>query len=249
MSMNNLFATEARTESTNARQLNGTAQLTAISAQYASGMINEMEANIDDYREKLQASTKDMNLLDALIEELVDVPAVETEFLKEIDDETIEGMLKSQQSKRSRTKSKVMTLDNYKNLVTAAIAEHIIRDVCNKPKMHGGPRRAGKVDYTPAELEFYEANQDELKKEIRNIQSKKSIMKSKEGFDETDERWLALLKAEQMLKDLRVGGATTVVEVDTTKNSLIELMEDVVIDELKADEAVDLLKAIEELLQ
>ena len=249
MSMNNLFATEIRTESTNARQLNGTAQLTAISATYASGMINEMEANIDEYREKLQQSTKDMNLLDELIEELVDVPEAETEFLKAIDDETVEGMLKSQQSKRSRTKSKVMTLDNYKTLVTAAIAEHIIRDVCDKPKQHGGPRRAGKVDYTPAELEYFEANQEDLKKEIRNIQSKKSIMKSKEGFSEDDERWLALLKAEQMLKDLRVGGATTVVEVDTTKNALTELIGEVDIDALKAADAKELLNTIRELLQ
>lgn len=249
MSMNNLFATEIKTESANARQLNGTAELTRISSNHASEMIKYMDANIEEYREKLQQSTKDMSLLDSLIEDIVQIDDAEVSFLLEIEDETIEGMLKSQQSKRSRTKSKVMTLDNYKNLVTAAIAEHIIRETCNKPKMHGGPRRAGKVDYTPAELEYFEANQDELKKEIRNIQSKKSIMKSKEGFDETDERWLALLKAEQMLKDLRVGGTTTVIEVDTTKNELAQLMTDINIDELMADEAIDLLKKIEELLQ
>ena len=249
MSMNNLFATEIRTESANARQLNGTAELTRVSSSYASDMIQYMDANIEEYREKLQQSTKDMTLLDSLIEDIVQIDDAEVSFMLDIDEETVEGMLKSQQSKRSRTKSKVMTLENYKNLVTAAIAEHIIRVTCDKPKMHGGPRRAGKVDYTPAELEYFEANQDELKKEIRNIQSKKSIMKSKEGFDETDERWLALLKAEQMLKDLRVGGSTTVIEVDTTKNSLSELMSGVAIDELLADEAIDLLKKIEELLQ
>ena len=251
MSMNNLFATENKEVTANARQLNGTAELTRISANLAADMINQMEDDIDGYRDRLQASTKDMNELDALINELVSHDSFDTSFLLDLDDKTIDGMLKSQQSKRSRTKSKVMTLDNYKTLVTAAIAEHIIRDVCDKPKAHGGPKRAGKVDYTPAELEALEADQDALRKEIRNIQSKKSIMKSKEGFDESDERWQSLLKAEQMLKDLRVGGHSTIVEieVDTTKDKLNELLSDISVDELKAADSKELLNAIKGMLQ
>lgn len=249
MSMNNLFATENKEVTASARQLNGTAELTSISAKFASDMIQTMEADIENYRDRLQQSTKDMNELDKLIEELVDITTADTEFLKDIADETIDGMLKSQQSKRSRTKSKTMTLDNYRTLVTAAIAEHIIREVCDKPKQHGGPRRAGKVDYTPAELEALEADQESLKKEIRNIQSKKSIMKSKEGFSEEDERWQALLKAEQMLKDLRVGGHSTVVEVDTTKDKLTELLGSVDLEHLKAADSKELLETIMELTQ
>lgn len=248
MTLNNLFVNEATETTANARQLNGTAQLTSIASKLATEAINQMEADIENYRDRLQQSTKDMSELDKLIDELVDIEAVEADFLLDIADETIDGMLKSQQSKRSRTKSKTMTLDNYHTLMTAAIAENIIRLVCDKPKSHGGAKRAGVVDYTPAELEYFEANQDDLKKEIRNIQSKKSIMKSKEGFDETDERWLALLKAEQMLKDLRVGGNTTIIEVDTTKNALAEVFSDVVIDDLKAAEAKELLETIKGLL-
>lgn len=247
MSMNNLFATENKEVTASARQLNGTAELTNVSAKLASDMIQTMEADIENYRDRLQQSTKDMNELDKLIEELVEIPADETEFLKDIAEETIDGMLKSQQSKRSRTKGKTMTLDNYRTLVTAAIAEHIIREVCDKPKQHGGPRRAGKIDYTPAELEALEADQEALKKEIRNIQSKKSIMKSKEGFSEEDERWQALLKAEQMLKDLRVGGSTTIVEVDTTKDKLTELIGSIDLEHLKAADSKELLETIKEL--
>ena len=249
MSMNNLFANENKEVTTSARQLSGTAELTRIASNLAADMIRTMEDDIDNYRERLQKSTKDMDELETLIDELVEVPTEEASFLTELEDKTVEGMLKSQQSKRSRTKSKTMTLDNYKTLVTAAIAEKIIRDVCDMPKSHGGPKRAGKVDYTPAELEALEADQEALRKEIRNIQSKKSIMKSKEGFDPADERWQSLLKAEQMLKDLRVGGHTTVVEVDTTKDKLNELIGDLSIDDLKAADSKELLASIKEMLQ
>lgn len=249
MTINTLFANENKEATTNARLLNGTAELTNIASRLASEAIKQMDADMENYRDRLQASTKDMSELDKLIDELVEIPTDEADFLHDLSDETIEGMLKSQQSKRSRTKSKTMTLDNYHTLMTAAIAEHIIREVCDKPKQHGGAKRAGKVDYTPAELEALEADQEALKKEIRNIQSKKSIMKSKEGFDESDERYLALLKAEQMLKDLRVGGHTTVVEIDTTKNALTELLGEVSVDDLKAADAKELLNTIKEMLQ
>ena len=248
MSMNNLFATEIKETTANARQLNGTAELTRVAANCAAAMIVKMDEDVDNYRERLQKSTKDMNELDKLIDELVEWEDDSVNFLRDIDEDTVEGMLKSQQSKRSRTKSKVMTLDNYKTLVTAAIAEKIIRDVCDKPKQHSGSRKAGKIDYTPAELEAFEADQEALKKEIRNVQSKKSIMKSKEGFDESDERWLALLKAEQMLKDLRVGGSTTIVEVDTTKVELEKLIGDIDIEHLKAADSKELLMTIKELI-
>lgn len=250
MTINTLFeSNNTAATNTNARLLNGTASLTSIASKLANDAIQQMDADMENYRDRLQASTKDMSELDKLIDELVEIPTDEVDFLHDLSDETIEGMLKSQQSKRSRTKSKTMTLDNYHTLMTAAIAENIIRVVCDKPKQHGGAKRAGKVDYTPAELEALEADQEALKKEIRNIQSKKSIMKSKEGFDESDERYLALLKAEQMLKDLRVGGHTTVVEVDTTKNALTELLGEVSIDDLKAADAKELLNTIKEMLQ
>jgi hypothetical protein len=92
-------------------------------------------------------------------------------------------MLKSQQSKRSRAKSKAMTLDNYTTLLTAAIAEDIIREIYNKPKSAGGfHRAAGTVDYTIDQLQALHDDQEALRKEIRNVQSKKSIMKSKNPF-------------------------------------------------------------------
>jgi hypothetical protein len=170
-------------------------------------------------------------------------------FLLEIDEHVIDGMLKSQQSKRSRAKSKTMTLDNYKTLMTAAIAENIIRLVTGREKSYTGARQAGTVDYTIEQLEAFAADQHALRKEIRNVQSKKSIMKSKADFSESDERWLALLKAEQMLKDLRVGSVSSVhyVEVDKTAKALREAFGEMTFEEvhkLKADEARELLASI-----
>lgn len=243
MSINELFHTETK-ETTNARALSGTAELTKISNSIAVRVIRSMEEQIDVYRDRIAKSANDSKEMDALLDEFRPwVDLEEDHPLRFLDDATVEGMLKSQQSKRSRTKSKAMTLDNYCTLMTATIAESLLRELYNKPKSAAfGNRRNGSVDYTPAELEAYAADQEALRKEIRNIQSKKSIMKSKADFDESSEQWMALLKAEQMLKDLRVN--TSVVEVDHTKDKLKELLAGKDIEHLKATDSKELLSMI-----
>ncbi len=247
MSINELFHNETK-ETTNARTLNGTAELTRISNNIAVNIIRSMEEDIDNYRERIAKSANDSKEMDALLEEFKPWADIdEDNIIRHLDDETVESMLKSQQSKRSRTKSKTMTLDNYCTLMTATIAESLLREIYNKPKSAAfGNRRSSSVDYTPAQLEFYAADQEALRKEIRNIQSKKSIMKSKADFDESSEQWLALLKAEQMLKDLRVNA--TVVEVDTTKDKLKELLAGKDIEHLKATDSKELLSMIAEMV-
>ena len=244
MSMNELFERTTNTNTVGTRGLAGTAELTRLSEGIANNILKAMEADIETYRPRIQQSSVDSKALDVLIDELGEINPDDANFLMELDEHTIEGMLKSQQSKRSRSKSKVMTIDNYKTMMTAAIAENIIRTVIGKPKTSGGARTGGMVDYTGAQLEALAADQVALKKEIRNIQSKKSIMKSKADFSESDERWIALLKAEQQLKDLRVGATPQVVEVDTTKNRLAEMLAETDIEKLKSAEAHELLEAI-----
>ena len=247
MSINELFGTNEATVNYSARSLPGTAELTAFATNAAHRMLKAMEEDIEVYRPRIQQSSLDSKAMDEIIDEFGEFIAVEDDsILRTFSEEQVESMLKSQQSKRSRTKSKAMTLDNYITLLTAAIAENVLRDIYNKPKSAGGfHRKAGSVDYTGAQLEALAEDQEALRKEIRNIQSKKSIMKSKADFDESDERWLALLKAEQQLKDLRVGGTTThVVEVDTTKNAISELLADTDISKLKSADAHELLERI-----
>lgn len=249
MSINELFGTTTTVVNHNARSLTGTAQLTNLASTVADNIIKAMEADIEAYTPRIQESATDSKALDALIDELGEINPDDAEFLTQLDDNTIEGILKSQQSKRSRAKSKQMTLDNYRTLLTAAIAENIVRIVAGKPKTHGGFRStSGSVNYTIEQLEALGADQNALRKEIRNIQSKKSIMKSKADFDEADERWQALLKAEQQLKDMRVGATTQVVEVDTTKDKLMELLGETDVSKLKSAEAHELLETIQGLL-
>lgn len=249
MSINELFETTVSTTNHNARSLTGTAQLTALASSIADNIIRTMEADIETYRPRIQESARSNDEMDKLIDELGDVNPDDAEFLTKLEESTIDGILKSQQSKRSRAKSKQMTLDNYRSLMTASIAENIVRIVTGRPKSAGGFRAtAGTVNYTIEQLEALSADQNALRKEIRNIQSKKSIMKSKADFDESDERWQALLKAEQQLKDMRIGGSPQVVEVDTTKNALAEMLADKDISKMKSADAHELLEAISQMV-
>lgn len=247
MSINELFGTNENTTTAAGRGLHGTAELTAVASAAAHRIVKAMEADIETYRPRIQKSAQDTRELNAIIDEFRPLhDLAEDHILMNLDDETVESMLKSQQSKRSRAKSKAMTLDNYVSLLTAAIAEDILREIYNKPKSAGGfQRAAGSVDYTIEQLEALGNDQEALRKEIRNIQSKKSIMRSKADFDEADPRWQALLKAEQQLKDMRVGGrSATVVEVDKTKDALAELLAGKDISKMKSAEAHELLEYV-----
>lgn len=246
MSINELFGTNEAINTASGRSLPGTAELTNVAQSAAIRIMNQMETDIEYYRPRIQASTTDSRELDLLMDELLEYNIEDDSILYSLDDEAVEGMLKSQQSKRSRTKSKIMTLDNYVSLLTAAIAERILREIYNKPKAHVGfARRNGGADYTIEQLEALGNDQEALRREIRNIQSKKSIMKSKADFDEADPNWHALLKAEQQLKDMRVSNrATTVVEVDKTKDALSELLAGKDISKLKSADAHALLEQI-----
>lgn len=247
--ISDLFANVNETATLSNRGLTGTAQLTSLAGSIAATILTTMNGNIDEYVDDIRKSQADNNAMDALIERVNPLDEVDVEFLKELDDDTIEGMLKSQQSKRSRCKSKAMTMDNYKALMTGAIAENLIRLATGKEKHAGGARRlAGTVDYTTEELQMLKEDQEKLKREIRNVQSKKSIMKSKADFDENDERYLSLLKAEQQLKDMRVGTGA-IVEVDTTKNALSDLLAGKDLHNMKAADAKELLEQITALTQ
>lgn len=250
MSINELFGTNIET-TTNARTLAGTAALTQVASAGAAHAIRRMEADIENYRDRIALSATDSAELDKLIDELKPLVDIESDDpLRFLDEDTVESMLKSQQSKRSRAKGKAMTLDNYKTLMTAAIAEDILRELYNKPKQAGGAKRRGSVEFTTEQLDALSADQVQLRKEIRNIQSKKSIMKSKADFDESSEAWQQLLTVESTLKGLRVGGrSSTVVEVDTTKDALADVLEGVDIEHLKAADAKELLARISELSQ
>ncbi len=251
MPINEMFnATETNEATANARSLAGTAQLTAVANEYVASTIKVLNDNFEQYREAFEASKKDHSAMDALLAQIIDFDAINVEFIKELDETVVDGMLKSQQSKRSRAKSKAMTMDNYRSMMAGAIAENLIRKATGKVKSAGGARRlSGSVDFSAEQLEALKEDQEQLKKEIRNVQSKKSIMKSKADFSEEDERWQALLVAEEQLKSVRVStGGTKVVKVDETKEKLAEMLNEVDTNHMKAADVKDILAQVKALL-
>lgn len=247
--INDLFTTTTdEAKKANTRSLTGTAKLTQLANDYADDFIRVASTDeIDD--EALQAALKNNNELDALIREVltIDVSFEDTDFFLALGDKAGEKMLKSQQSKRSRCKGKAMTADNFRNLLTAAIAECILRDVfCMEKNAGVGTARRANLDYTDEELEVLAADQVALKKAIRNIQSKKSIMKSKAGFDPNSEQWQQLLEVEAQLKSYREKTTRThTVKVDETKAALATLLTDVDTSKLTKAQLTELIASIQ----
>ena len=226
------------------RSLEGTAQLTTIASKLAAEVIRTINDNVEEYAELLEESKVDHVAMDKLVAQMVNFDDIDVEFIKALDDTTIDGMLKSQQSKRSRAKSKTMTLDNYTSMLTGAIAENLIRFATGREKIIGSGRTGSLVSYTIEQLEAMSIDQEKLRKEIRNVQSKKSIMKSKADFDPESEAYQALLRAEAQLKDMRIGRTVETVEVDTTKDALKDLLSS---DEIKGLDSEELLARLAEL--
>ena len=251
MTINEMFTTAEATEvATSSRGLAGTAQLTAVANGLVASTIKTLNDNLEEYREAFEESKSSHSAMDALLAQIINFDAVDVEFIKELDETVVDGMLKSQQSKRSRAKSKAMTMDNYKSMMAGAIAENLIRKATGKVKSAGGARRmSGSIDFTAEQLEELKNDQERLRKEIRNVQSKKSIMKSKADFSEDDERWQKLLVAEEQLKAIRVStSGAQVVKVDETKEALTEKLADVDIEHMNAKDSKQLLAQIKELL-
>lgn len=221
-----MFKAEGEEGAAGARSLEGTAKLTQVANEVTADVFHTLEGNMDEYRELVADSQKSHSAMDKLIAIIHPVESVDVEFIKELDEDTVIAMLKSQQSKRSRTKGKTMTLDNYRSMMVGAVAENLIRFATGKVKLAGGARRAaGDIGFTDEQLAVLAEDQDELKRELRNIQSKKSIAKSKDGFSEESDYWQELLVAEAALKGIRInGGRTKIVEVDTTKDAVAELL-------------------------
>lgn len=256
MTKNNqaLFAGNEETKGFNgANQLNKTAQLTATATAVAHGIVRTVIDNQEEYSDRVEASQSSHDEMDRLVTDLGELQTVDIEFLKSEDADILEKMLKSQQSKRSRSKSKQMTQENYTNMLTAAVAENIIRTVIGKPKgASGNTANGGDPRYTDEQLQAFAEDGDKLTKAIRNVQSKKSIAKSKADFSEDTEKWQQLLEAEQQLKGLRseltgLASKESQAAIEANKRAIDEL-ENTDLANLSAKDAKALLEKTREML-
>ena len=248
MTMNTLFANNNETGNNSKRALAGTTQLVSITDRIALDTINKAKTD-EDLMLAIAASMTDMSKLDELVDTVISQTNENTFFLYEVNEQILENMLKSQQSKRSRCKSKAMSEDNYRAMFSAAAAEYYIRQVLGREKSSGGRVAGTTVEYTDERLTELAADQEALRKEIRNVQSKKSIMKSKAGFTEEDERWQSLLVAEAQLKSVRIEkNRKSARKQDTLREDLREMLAEVNPQNMKAAELKELLQSIKDMV-
>lgn len=247
--LKNLFSNTNREVTNRSNQHDSTANLTRISTDIAREILKIAEADAEKYQAKIIESQQSHDAMDALINELYDLNQVDIDFLKAESEEVLDRMIKSQQSKRSRAKSKEMTFENYITMLTGAVAENLLRIAANKPKSAGGGgARRKTVAYSEEELEMFANNPEALRKALRNVQSKKSIYKSKAGFDETSERWQELLEVEAQLKAIRDGQSVEAEKAIEKTNQIEEMLATIDPKDLKASDAKDILASIKQML-
>lgn len=216
------------------RTLSGTAEMTAKADTVVNNIFDALSNDFDANCELFEESKVDHTSMDKLIEKFTNnFKDIEYDFLDAYDEEEIKQMLKSQQSKRSRSKAKEMTMDNYRGMMNAAVCEHMIRLATGKAKSHAAGKSLG--DYTIEYIQALSEDQYDLRREIRNIQSKISIFKKKNPADyEEHEEFKELQRIEGMLKEMRQPvehGPSKITKVhDTLKDIDLEMLD---IDEAK----------------
>jgi hypothetical protein len=249
----NLFMDDSKAVAFNsANQLNKTARLTQLATEIANRVFQEATDDLNEFAPAIKASQKSHDAMDDLIGEIVDLGAVDVDFLKSVSEEELEKMIRSQQSKRSRAKSKAMTQENYMTMMTGAVAEQLLRLVAGKPKSSGGGTVMGEIGFSAEDLEKLAEYPEDLKKAIRNVQSKKSIMKSKVDYDPQSARWLQLVRAEQQLKEVRdrVNGIVNeqAAEAIEVKKKAEEMLANVDTEGMSSEDAIKLLAQMKEML-
>jgi hypothetical protein len=186
--------------------LGGTVQLQEIAKPIAQGVFSAATSD-EAAKERIVASIETSYEMDRLVMTYGDFDGIDLSFLADLTDAEISSMLKSQQSKRSRLKGMDMTQNNYLNLLHATVCELLLRKFAGKPKgarVGTGARGTRSIlTYTEEQLVALAENQDEVRREIRNLASKKSIYKNSDQFDETSELWANILQAEEQLKSIR----------------------------------------------
>lgn len=243
-----LFAEKSNQASTTGgNALSYTQQLTATSETVARSIAEQIKAGGDEIQEAVKKSMQSHDAMDAFINEMFDLSTADINFLKPATEDEIERMIRSQQSKRSRAKSKTMTFDNYLTLMTAGVAENLLRIASGKPKTTGGGAKRANVNYTDEELQKLANDQELLKKAIRNVQSKKCIMKSKANFNEQSTEYQQLIVVENQLKALRDNNPAAA-KAQVTTHKIEELLSTTDLESLKGADAKELLKKINEAL-
>ena len=204
--MSDLFAAPSAEESEVRRGLPGTVIVKTLATNMATKIMAKIPEADDDFLQRVKASQTSTAALDELVKDECGEELYNDEVAT-FDQDEVKKLLKSNQSNRSRRKSMPMTQSNYVEMLTAAVAEWIVRESCHVQKSTTGIGRGRHaIEFDETSLKDLENDQEELGRVIRNVQSKKSSYKArhKDNPDyEQDEEWLKLLEQEKTLKALR----------------------------------------------
>lgn len=243
--MSTLFENPTLEVSETKRSLPGATMVKTKAMTMASQIMAKIPQADADYLNAIKASQESTAAMDDLVKQECG-DALNDSDVAQFDPEEAQKILKSNQSNRSRRKNMPMTQSNYVEMLTAAIAEWIIRTSCNMQKSavgFGGHRHA--VEITPEVVSELANDQEALGKAIRNIQSKKSTYKAKNADRdyEQDGEWLKLLEQEALLKAARttVPAGRKGVSIKKALQFVFDGVEDV--ESLGKDDSHRLLKA------
>lgn len=166
--MENTLFTNPGQETTGLRRLDCTAALVQYSDEKARNLLNTVNGN-KEFEDLLKQSFSDSSAQDKLIADVLG--SLSTESVSEADEPQLKKLLASQQSKRSRAKGKDMTVANYLAMMSAAIAETIIRTTLGQPRGTAGQTGTALVVLTDEELQAYSKDLDLTNRKIRSLQS------------------------------------------------------------------------------
>lgn len=252
--MSDLFETSIAASDGDSRALPGAALLKSYAIQLASGIMAKIPEGDAAFVQRIKDSQTDPQALDDLVKDYCGENLV-NEAVAAFDPDEVKRLLKSNQSNRSRRKNMAMTQSNYVEMLTAAIAEWVIRESCHiaKSTTPFGRSHTSTFDFSPEQMEAIAKDQDELARIIRNWQSKKSAYKAKHmdqpGW-ENDPAYVALCDQLAQLRSLRVSQKTRGLSRRgaTTKKALLFIFDGVAPTEaLSKDDSYAIINACREL--
>lgn len=236
----NIFVVSSQVEG--GRTLQHSAQLVGHCDVEARRIVSEL-TKTEGCKEVVVESFNETDAMDKL---LVDFKAdVTTGTVDTAEEPELVKLLASQQSKRSRTRGKEMTVPNYLALISASIAEQIIRLKLDKPKGSTSAGSSATEPFTEAQLETYGADLALATKRVRSLQSWKSTHKHLENTAE----WKIVCKNIESLVALRPASTTIkVIKPDPRYDAIRAELKDVDITKLSAKDKAALLEQIHSMI-
>lgn len=168
------------------------------------------------YESAIKAVWTNIDEFDKIVDELLkfDTFDEQADYLVTLDAKDADKLLKSQMSKKSRSRHGQATEANFQKLLSAMIGERLLRHYVPVIGKSGGQgNRSNLSMLTDEELAKIAEDQNDVRRRIKNIASLKSTHKRNNADYETTDRWKLLIAIEAQLRSVLVAGTTQSAEV------------------------------------